>query len=113
MLLRVLPAADAQVGYNPDRTSLSGPPGSPYNTANWAQSPNRPADVGLYHEMVHSDDIMQGKLDNTQGTNLGPKAGTPIDNSELRAAGLGPYSGSDYSENTYRSDRGLPARTFY
>jgi type VI secretion system secreted protein VgrG len=107
------PAADAQVGYNPDRVSLSGPPGSPYSTANWAQSPNRPADVGLFHEMVHSDDIMQGKLDNTPGANVGPMAGTPIADSELRAAGLPPHAAEDYSENTYRSDRGLPNRTFY
>jgi len=105
--------ADTQVGYDPDRTSLKGGPGSPYNTANWAQSPNRPADVGLYHELVHCDDMQQGKLDNSQGTNTGPKAGTPIDNSELRAAGITPYDKSDYSENTYRSDRGLPQRTFY
>lgn len=107
------PAANTQVGYDPDRVKLAGPPGSPYNTANWAQSPNRPADVGLYHELVHCDDMQQGKLDNTNGTNLGPKAGTPIANSELRAAGLPPYDKSDYSENSYRSDRGLPARTFY
>ncbi len=107
------PASDTQVWYNPDRDRLSGPPGSPYNTANWAQSPNRPADVGLFHEMTHCDDMMQGKLDSTQGTNLGPKAGTPIPNSELRAAGLPPYNGQPYSENTYRSDQGLPPRTFY
>jgi uncharacterized Zn-binding protein involved in type VI secretion len=105
--------ADAQVGYDPDRTSLSGPPGSLISNADWAQSPNRPADVGLFHEMVHSDDIMQGKLDDTMGTNTGAKAGTPIENSELRAAGLAPYNNSDYSENSYRSDRGLPSRTFY
>jgi hypothetical protein len=105
--------ANTEVGYDPDRTSLSGPPGSPYNTANWAQSPNRPADVGLFHEMVHSDDMMQGKLDDTPGSNLGPMAGTSIPNSELRAAGLAPYGASDYSENSYRTDRGLPNRTFY
>lgn len=106
-------AANTEIGYDPDRTSLSGPPGSPYNSANWAQSPNRPADVGLYHEMVHSNDMSHGRLDDTQGTNVGPMAGTPIDNSELRAAGLPPYDNSDYSENTYRTDRGLPNRTFY
>lgn len=105
--------ANAEIGYNPDRTSISGPPGSPYNTADWAKSPNRPADVGLFHEMVHGDDVMHGRLDSTQGTNLGPKAGTPIDNSELRAAGLPPYDKQDYSENTYRKDRKLPPRTFY
>jgi uncharacterized Zn-binding protein involved in type VI secretion len=106
-------AANTQIGYDPNRTSLSGPPGSPYNSAAWAQSPNRPADVGLYHEMVHADDMMKGRLDDTQGTNLGPMAGTPIENSELRAAGLPPYDHSDYSENTYREDRGVPKRTFY
>ncbi len=105
--------ANTQVGYDPDRTSLSGPPGSPYNTANWAQPPNRPADVGLFHELTHADDMEHGKLDNSNGTNTGPKAGTPIPNSELRAAGITPYEKEDYSENSYRSDRGLANRTFY
>jgi uncharacterized Zn-binding protein involved in type VI secretion len=106
-------SANTEIGYDPDRTSLSGPPGSPYNSATWAQSPNRPADVGLFHEMVHADDMTHGRLDDTNGTNVGPLAGTPIANSELRAAGLPPYDTSDYSENTYRTDRGLPNRTFY
>lgn len=105
--------ANTEVGYDPDRTSLSGPPGSPYNTANWAQRPNRPADVGLYHELIHADDMAHGKLETTMGTNTGPMAGTPIANSELRAAGITPYDKQDYSENTYRADRGLPGRTFY
>ena len=105
--------ANTQVGYDPNRTSLSGPPGSPYNTADWAQPPNRPADVGLFHEMTHADDMMNGKLDNTNGTNTGPMAGTPIPNSELRAAALPPYDTAPYSENTYRSDRGVAQRTFY
>jgi uncharacterized Zn-binding protein involved in type VI secretion len=105
--------ADTQVGYDPDRTSLSGPPGSPYNSAKWAQPPNRPADVGLFHEMTHADDMEHGKLDNSDGTNTGPMAGTPISNSELRAAGITPYDKEDYSENTYRSDRGVAQRDFY
>jgi len=105
--------ADTEIGYNPDRTSLTGPPGSPYNTAAWAQQPNRPADVGLFHEMVHADDMMHGRLDSRQGTNTGPLAGSPVANSELRAAGLGPYQGESYSENTYRQDRGLAQRDFY
>ncbi|NTV95634.1 MAG: hypothetical protein HGA75_09490, partial [Thiobacillus sp.] len=105
--------ADTEIGYNPERTSLSGPPGSPYNTANWAQEPNRPADVGLFHEMVHADDMMNGRMPTTEGNNTGPMAGTPIADSELRAAGLPPYDGESYSENSYRGDRGLPERTFY
>jgi type VI secretion system secreted protein VgrG len=105
--------ANTEVGYDPDRVKLGGPPGSPYNSANWAQSPNRPADVGLYHELVHCDDMQQGKLDSSNGTKLGTKAGTSLANYEVRAAGLPPYDKSDYSENSYRSDRGLPARTFY
>ncbi len=106
-------AANTEIGYNPDRDRLTGPPGSPYNTAKWAQPPNRPPDVGLYHEMVHADDMMHGKLDSTNGVNLGPKAGSPIPNSELRAAGLPPFDKQPYSENTYRKDRGVVARDFY
>jgi len=107
------PAADTQVWYDPDKTKLSGGPGSPYNTADWAQEGNRPPEVGLYHELVHCDDMQQGKLDNTMGTNTGAKAGTPIENSELRAAGLPPYDNEEMSENKFREEKGLPKRTFY
>jgi uncharacterized Zn-binding protein involved in type VI secretion len=105
--------ANTEIGYNPDRTHLSGPPGSPYNTADWAQEGNRPADVGLYHEMVHADDMQHGRMDSDMGTNAGPRAGDPLAHSESRAVGLPPYDGESYSENTYRDDRGLPPRTFY
>jgi hypothetical protein len=105
--------ANTQVGYDPDRTSLTGLAGSPYNTAKWAQPPNRPADVGLFHELMHADDLAHGRLDLTMGTNTGPKAGTQIENCELRAAGIPPYDKQNYSENTYRTDRGLEGRTFY
>ncbi len=104
---------NVKVAYDPDRTSLA-TPGSPYETAVWAQPPNRPADVGLFHELVHADDMAYGRLDDTMGTNLGPVAGDPIEHSELRAAGLPPYDvGEAYTENVYREERGLPARTFY
>lgn len=106
-------AANTEVWYNPDKTSLSGPPGSPYNDADWAKEGNRPPEVGLYHELVHCDDMQQGKLDNSNGDNLGPKAGTPIPKSELRAAGLPPYENEELSENQYRKEKGLPERTFY
>jgi hypothetical protein len=106
-------AASAQVGYDPDKTSLSGPPGNPINDADWAKEGNRPADVGLFHEMVHADDMMYGKLDRSKGKNTGPKKGREISNSELRAAGIEPYDKEEYSENSYRKDRGLPERDFY
>lgn len=105
--------ADTQVWYDPDKTKLSGPPGSPYNDAEWAKEGNRPADVGLFHELVHCDDMQHGKMDSSQGTNTGAKAGTPIENSELRAAGLPPYDKEEYSENTYRKEKKLPQRDFY
>jgi hypothetical protein len=108
------PAANAEVGYSPDRTGLGDQ--EPYTGVSWAHPPNRPADVGLFHELVHADDIMYGRLDYRDGVNVGPMAGTPIDNSELRAAGLPPYDGANappYSENSYRRESGLPARTFY
>lgn len=105
--------SDTQIWYNPDREGLgSGAPGDPYNAA-WANPPNRPPDVGLFHEMVHADDMMNGDMPTGNGTNTGAKAGTPIDNSELRAAGLPPYDNEEYSENTYRDDLGLPERDFY
>lgn len=106
-------SADTEVGYDPDKVSVTGPPGSPYNTADWAKNGNRPADVGLFHELVHADDMMHGRMDATLGENVGPLAGTDIARFELRAAGLPPFSGAEYSENTYRQERGLPLRTFY
>ena len=109
------PKANAEIGYDPDLTSISGPPNSPYNKANWAQSPNCPSDVGLFHEMVHADDIMHGRANMTNVMNVGPVADPDnlVRSAELRASGLPPYDNSDYSENTYRTDRGLPNRTFY
>jgi len=106
-------AADAEVAYNPDRDRLTGPPGSVYNGQAWAQPPNRPPEVGLYHELVHADDFMHGRFDSTNGSNTGAMAGTPIANGELRAVGLPPYQNEAYSENAYRKDRGLAQRTFY
>jgi uncharacterized Zn-binding protein involved in type VI secretion len=106
-------AANTEVGYDPDKTSLSGSPGNPINDADWAKEGNRPADVGLFHEMVHADDMMYGKMDGSKGKNTGPKAGNDISNFELRAAGIEPYDKEEYSENTYRKDRGLPERDFY
>jgi hypothetical protein len=107
--------ANAEVGYNPDGDHLVGAPGSHYDEAEWANPPNRPPDVGLFHELVHADDIGHGRADLARGVNVGPMADSPdsVANAELRAAGLHPYENSDYSENTYREDRGVAARTYY
>lgn len=105
------PAANVEVGYNPDRTSLHGKKGSRYYKAKWAGPPNRPADVGLYHELVHADDLAHGILDVTKVANKAPYDKESVAKCELRAAGLA--GKSQFSENIYRKERGLMLRTFY
>lgn len=105
--------ANTEIGYDPDATSYSGTTPSIYDTAAWAQPPNAPSDSVLFHEMTHADDMMHGRMDGNNGVNTGPRAGNPVPNYEIRAAGLGPYANESYSENTYRRDRNLLPRTFY
>ena len=114
--------ADTEVGHDPDLDRITG---HPYNTATWAQPPNMPSDDALFHEMVHADDMMHGRLDSNMGVNTGVRAGQPVPNSELRAVGLPPYQNEPYSENAYRAERrrypssltndtrGLELRDFY
>ncbi|MEZ4407957.1 MAG: M91 family zinc metallopeptidase [Polyangiales bacterium] len=105
--------SDVIVGYNPDRTALSAAPGSPYAKAAWAKEPNRPADVGLFHELVHADDMASGRLDTRGGVNTGARAGQKVSRAELRAVGLPPFEEERYSENAYRAERGVVRRDFY
>ncbi len=98
------PKADSIIEYDPDKISLGAGSGGAYDKAKWANPPNRPADIGLFHEMVHADDYAHGRYDETPVIN--PKRPGPADyrdRSEMRAVGLiGTYS---YTENTYRSER--------
>jgi uncharacterized Zn-binding protein involved in type VI secretion len=105
--------ADVLVGVDPDRTKLPARPGTAVAQAPWANPPHRPADVGLFHELIHADDFAHGRADGRPGANSGPRAGTPVPRAELRAVGLPPYEDSAYSENKYRTERGLAPRTFY
>ena len=105
--------ADVVVGVDPERTKLPARPGTEVARAAWANPPNRPADVGLFHELVHADDFTQGRADPRPGANAGARAGTSVPRAELRAVGLHPFEDGAYSENKYRAERGLPARTFY
>jgi len=102
----------AQIGYDPDATKMPA-----VKKFAWAHPPNCPSDAQLFHEMVHADDMMHGRLDKTECRNVGEaRYGFPTRRGELRAAGLPPYdneSNYPYSENTYRRDRGLPRREFY
>jgi serine protease Do len=104
------PKADVEVGYSPDRTKL-GIPGDDYSKTKWANPPNRPPDVGLFHELVHADDMMHGRLDTTLAPNKPPRDKSDVQTSELRAVGL--VGKSPYSENAYRTELKLELRTFY
>ncbi|MCB9872670.1 MAG: type VI secretion system tip protein VgrG [Planctomycetaceae bacterium] len=101
-------AADAQVGVDPDFKGMDWHPN--YQDADWAREENFPTDVVLFHELVHADDAVNGRLDAAPQP-TGPHAG--VTKFELAAAGLPPFHNAAYSENTYRAELGLPQRTYY
>jgi hypothetical protein len=91
---------DSVVEYNPGRTSI-GDGSEPWMT--------RPADVGLYHELVHGADAGDAAMD--EGETM--IDGRNTRRREAQAVGIGPYAGRSGSENDYRSQRGEPPRTYY
>jgi uncharacterized Zn-binding protein involved in type VI secretion len=99
--------ANTQIGYDPDRDRLAGNPDA------WANPPNRPPEVGLFHEMTHCDDFTHGRLDSTTQVANGTKTPATIPDSEARAVGLPPHDKDGYSENDYREEQGLVKRPYY
>ncbi|HEY0710930.1 MAG TPA: polymorphic toxin-type HINT domain-containing protein [Polyangia bacterium] len=84
----------------------------PMLQADFGRAMNAPSDVTLFHELVHADDFRKGLFVDDRVTRFG---GT-LSVTEERAVGLGdfaPSRSSAYTENSYRSDRGLPSRPFY
>jgi uncharacterized Zn-binding protein involved in type VI secretion len=92
--------SDSVVDYNPNRTQIGD------GSEPWM---NRPADVGLEHELNHSADAAEGAMD--PGTSV--IDGRVTKNREAQAVGLGPYSSNPGSENAYRAERGQPLRPRY
>lgn len=104
---------DVAIKYSPDRTNVIflGPPYSDKDVT-WTREPNRPSHVGLFHEMVHADDMMHGTIDLSAATNVGKRAGDYVPAFEMRAAGLDGVK-HDFDENSYRRELKLPERDFY
>jgi uncharacterized Zn-binding protein involved in type VI secretion len=100
-------SADAQVGYSPDRDRLAGV------SEDWANPPNRPPDVGLFHELVHCDDFTHGELDNDTDVPNGSRASEQVKAAEARAVGLPPYQNEPFSEDAYREELGVKIRPHY
>lgn len=100
---------DVMINFNPDQNEI------PYNKEiEWAYPPGYSADVSLFHEMVHGDDMMNGRQVHGTARNTGRmRDGAHKPKGELRAVGVEPYEDAPYSENTYRKDRGLPPRDFH
>lgn len=82
---------------------------------------NKPSDVTLFHELVHGDDMLHGRL-YTQEVPSGQFDKSKV--SEMHAVGLEEYLDKDfiegrsntptiYSENTYRHERGVAQRPWY
>ncbi|RKG80180.1 M91 family zinc metallopeptidase [Corallococcus terminator] len=96
---------DAQVNYNTTRISLG--------TEEWM---NRPPVVGLFHELVHASDMVNGTLalGEKNGTrNLETSAvGLPID-LDQNAATPDVVQGGRPGENVLRDDLNLPTRPRY
>jgi hypothetical protein len=73
----------------------------------WAK--NAPADVTLFHELVHARDVTHGTL--LPGRSKEGKK--EVTNLELGTIGLKVNPLNPFSENQYRKERGLPLRTSY
>jgi hypothetical protein len=104
--------SNVTIWYDPDSTHVPYDPTDAYAKAKWAK---RPAHVGLFHELVHGDDLAHGILDKRKIANIKPKVkgdyGLETFRSELRAVGL--IGKSPFSENKYRKELKLPLRDFY
>lgn len=93
----------ATVYYNPDRVIQS-------QDASGAWS-SRPPVVGLAHEMVHAMGDVEENAPPYDEIDPAPPPSEPnIKREEARAIGTGSYTGTSPSENSLRTDMGLPQR---
>jgi hypothetical protein len=89
-------------------------------TEDWGRAKHKPSDVTLFHEMIHAEDVMRGRLHKETAA----RQGHEVEVAEMRAVGLEEYYDEDfiqgrtnrptiYSENTYRHERQLAPRAWY
>ncbi len=84
------------VNYNPERKQIGD------GSEDWM---TRPPIVGLGHELVHVDQVQNGRLDRATVD------GTP--HYELEAVGLGDFADAPHTENKIRDELGEPQRPRY
>lgn len=80
-----------------------------YGMGQYGHPTEKPADVTLFHELVHADDVIHGMFDAT----LIQRGTASVKLSEMRAVGLDALRRASYSENAYRAERGFIERTYY
>jgi hypothetical protein len=76
----------------------------------------RPPHVGLHHELVHALHATTGQMQaGSVNDPLAAAAGVniPIPQREAQATGIGPFAGTSPTDNSYRTDLGLPTRPTY
>lgn len=84
--------------------------GAEVKSGAWGSPEEKPPDVTLFHEMVHADDYFRGVFLQTEAF----RANEKVKISEIRCVGLDQFAVSEiYSENSYRSERGVKTRSFY
>lgn len=87
--------SDGTVDWNPDRSKING--------ERWQ---TRDPAIGLGHELVHGYDAVHGIMDGRSSVPYTDANGNPrsAPGRELQAAGLGPYAGDPVTENQMRSE---------
>jgi len=104
------PGTDSTVYFNPDRDTIG--------TQKWEK---RPPAVGLAHELVHSEQAVNGTTKKGQAANdakkdpSDPKKTATTEVYELETAGIPPHDKYPYNENKFRSewDPKQPERKYY
>lgn len=84
-----------------------------YQPGAWGHPGQKPPDVSLFHELVHADDYFRGQMADHINVDRGNTL-IAVKLSEVRCVGLDRFSVPGlYSENSYRSERGVVRRSFY
>jgi hypothetical protein len=103
--------SDAHVAYDPATKRLAPHPATKgVYDGKEAWQKKAPADVLLFHELVHARDATNGTLLPGQSKESNGKG---VHNFELSAVGVKPNPLNPSSENQYREARGLPLRDGY
>ncbi|GMV40025.1 MAG: hypothetical protein AMXMBFR64_17410 [Myxococcales bacterium] len=76
----------------------------------WGHPAQKPADVTLFHELIHADDMLRGIFNDV----LIDRGRQKVKLSEMRAVGLDRFDNESIAtENGYREERGVAKRLYY